>query len=443
LHKKEYLNKWIRLLISALIFGFLFYKFGCQSAFMDSDEYTQMSFQVSGGYPLFLLVFRKIFGEERYFTFVSLFQNALAVFAVWFVAEELGEKVKLPQFMRYLGTIGFAAPFIGTYFMSSNAVVLSCSILTEGITYPLYYILLAFMFRIMFTQQMSAYVIAGMISGMLILTRPQMIIPFIVVLVVSFVNGFKDGKIFSLIIEIVLVISIVIGGTYLYGNLSQKGENSLNSATILTNLVCVSEAEDASLFEPKEAEIFTNIWNKADETGYIVDSGVINPLKRAVLIENAHDRLKTDIIFSSMYEYAINEMGITDYAEQSVVLKTWMRDMSAGLLKEHPISYIYSWLSLSLIGLIRTNAIYNTLFAIVSLVLYVLYIILLKISSNQEEDVIYRVGRVTLVLIVANALGVATMIMCISRYMVYNMALFYFALMCLGYSLIKKVRNHG
>ncbi len=437
------MNKWIRLIIPITIFGFLFCIFGCQSLFLDSDEYTLMSAQVSGGYPLFLLVFRKIFGEDNYFTFVSLFQNMLAAFAVWFLSEKIGDCLNCPETIRYLGTVCFAAPFIGTYFMSSNGVVLSCSILTEGLSYPLYYIMIAFMLGIMFGNGWTTFVCSGVIGGILTLIRPQMVIPIIVLTIVSAANAIKVRKALYLILEIVITVTIVICGSLYYKSISKKGANSLNSATVLTNLMCISERTDADSFEVEESEVFIRIWNRAYEAGYIIDSNLANPFSRAVAIENAHDRLKTDIIFSSMYEYAINEKGIVDNAEQSVILKSWADDMSRILFRRHWGAYLYGWFSLGLIGLVRTNAIYRIGLIIVSAALYAIYLWILCYCKKKEKDSLYRVGLVTLILIVTNAFGVATIIMCISRYMVYNMPLFYFMLMCMMYSVIKEARKHG
>ncbi len=436
-------NKWIRLVISTAIFGTLFLIFGCQNSFLDSDEYTLMSAQVSGGYPLFLLAFRKIFGEENYFTFVSLLQNMLAAFAVWFLSEKIGDYLKCSETVRCLGTVCFAAPFIGTYFMSSNGVVLSCSILTEGLSYPLYYILIAFMLRVMFEHDYTAYIGAGVIGGILTLVRPQMAIPLTTVVIVSVVNAIRRRKYLYPVLEIMLAAIVIIGGSIYYRDISQKGKNSLNSATILTNLMCVSERTDDDSFEGEESEVFIRIWERASEAGYIIDSDVINPFSRAVAIENAHDRLKTDIMLSSMYEYTINEKGITDNAEQSVILKTWADDMSRILFRRHLGSYLYGWFSLGLIGLVRTNAIYRNGLIVVSAALYAIYIFLMHSCKKKGKEDLYRIGQVTIILITANAFGVATIIMCISRYMVYNMSLFYFILMCMSFSAIEKERKHG
>ncbi len=441
--KAHSVNKWIRLIISAAAFGTLFLIFGCQNSFLDSDEYTQMSAQVSGGYPLFLLAFRKVWGQENYFIFVSLFQNILAAFAVWFLSEKLGEYLECPEVIRFLGTLCFAAPFIGTYFMSSNGVVLSCSILTEGLSYPLYYIMLAFMLGVMFEHNLTAYVGAGITGGILTLVRPQMAIPLMVVAIVSIMNGVRKQKLLYIFLEMVIAATLIAGGNSYYKAISQKGENSLNSATVLTNLICISERKDADFFEGEESEVFIRIWDKANEAGYIIDSDVINPFSRAVAIENAHDRLKTDIMLSSMYEYAINEKGITDNAEQSVILRTWADDMSIALFRRHIGAYLYDWFSLGLIGLVRTNAIYRIGLIVVSAALYAVYTWLLNSCKKKGRVSLYRTGLVTLVLIVTNAFGVATIIMCISRYMVYNMALFYFILLCMGYSTIEKERKHG
>lgn len=438
---KNMIHKRIRLLLSLIAFGIMLYAFGNQSSFLDSDEYITMSSQVSGGYPLFLFAIRQVFGEDNYLNYVSLLQNCLAAFAVWFLAEEIF-KGFYPQMIKYVGELIVFAPFVGTYFMSNNNVVLTCSVLTEGLSYPLFYITVGIMIKVLRSPKNIEYTACGVTGGVMILVRPQLAISFAVIAFACARSAMEMKKLKMALIEIVIAVGVILSGSLFYSSIRQGGENILNSGTALTNLICISDSTDSALFYDEEAEIFRRIWIKAKENHYLLEGQEINPLERAITIEKVHDKLKTDVIFSCMYDFAINEKGIIGDIEQSIALKKWINDLRAKLFWSHLPGYIWNWIGLGIVGLIRSNAMFTPALSIISIALYAIYIFLLHKVKERDKHT-YIVAHIVLALIVTNAFGVATIIMCISRYMVYNLPLFYCSMLCLLYSLVGKEGENG
>lgn len=433
--KSHGLNRWIRLALSSAVFLVLVIWFGNQSSFLDSDEYLNMSVQVAPGYPFFLMAVKSLFGENLFLTAVSVIQSALAAFSVWIVSEKLGELFKSKELTVYLFEILFISPYIGTIFASRNGVVISCAILTEGLTLALYYVILALVFELLIVPQKPAVIWLGVIIGLLITVRPQMAVPGLIIGIFAYVNaeGKSIKKTFLLAgLSCALILTV---SNAAYRKVSTGGTNSLNSATALTNLIVISDEKDSELFDEPESTIFTKIRNKTAELGFISSEKIESPFERARFLENAHDEVKISAVFSSMYEYAINECNVTDVTEQSGMLKTWMNNMIPSLLRVHFIEYVYGVFCLGIVGLIRTNSVFSGVLSLFSLLMYGLYGFTWYKAKRKGDTLTCKLAGLTAVLILANAFSVATVIMCISRYMIYNMSLFYCVLLLLMISL--------
>lgn len=419
------LPKYIRLIFSLLFFIALFCLFGNKNEFPDSDAYTGMSIQVVPGYPLFLWFFRIIFGDG-YIRIVSLAQNILAAVASWFVVEELGRNLKCRQIVLNIGLLVFIVPYVGTAFLSNSGLILSCALLTEGITLPLYYLLLAFMLKLLYDKDIAGYVGTGIVGGYLVLTRAQMFVPVMIIIIMGIIIAVRSKRQYLLIMQIVIIAVIYIGGNILYKANATGSSNTLGKATALTNLLCSVSREDAELFEGEERIIFDTMMDKLEEGNYFLDSH--NPIERAVKIEAIHDDVKCDVLTSTMYQYVGDVKGIYEVDRQNDILAGYMDDYIYKLLPRHIGAIIYNTLSLTIIGIIRTNAVNVFPISVFSLILYVLFIIL-WLRSIKIKRSYAKLSGITLLLVVTNALGVASCIMCLSRYMIYNMSLFYFMLM--------------
>jgi len=431
-------NKWIRLFVCLIFFLTLFLVFGVRSDFPDTDEYTGMSIQVSAGYPLFLLLNKKIFGTG-FLSAAVVIQNLLAAFSVWHIVEQTGTLLKCAEWVKNLGIVIFIAPFIGTTFLSNSGMVLSCSILTEGITLPLYYLLLAYLIKTMFKPEVRTYISLGLVAGCLIITRSQMMISCLLVLIICSIKSIKIKKIWYCILQAVLALCIYFGANAFYKANSEGSVNTLNKATILTNLMCSSTEEDALLFEGEERVIYERIIEKLEENDYLVKDA--NPIQRAVRIENVHDYAKNGVIYSVMYEHLIYECGITDYEKQSVAIDAYLDEFMRKLFFNHPGIAVYNTFCLGIIGLIRTNGINVFPINVFSVLMYLTFVILIIALRNKRCEDRLGLARVTLLLVICNALGVATIIMCLSRYMIYNMSLFYFALLLMIESILKREKK--
>ena len=411
--------------------------FGNKNEFPDSDAYTGMSIQVVPGYPLFLWLFRSIFGDG-YIRIVSLAQNLLAAFASWFVVEELGRSLKCRQIVLNLGLIIFIVPYVGTAFLSNSGLILSCALLTEGITLPLYYLLLAFMLKLLCDKGLSGYLGTGIVGGYLVLTRAQMFVPVIIIIIIGIIMAVRGGRKYLWIIQMLIIAVIYIGGTILYKANATGSSNTLGKATALTNLLCSVSPEDGYLFDGEEKIIFDTMMYKLKEGNYFLDS--YKPIERAVKIEEIHDDVKCDVLTSTMYQYVGDVKGIYEVDRQNDILAGYMDDYIYKLAPRHIGVIVYNTICLTIIGIIRTNAVNVFPINIFSFLMYLLFIVL-WIKDIRKDKKYSLIAGITLLLVVTNALGVASCIMCLSRYMIYNMSLFYFVLLAMLCDLVFKKQD--
>lgn len=431
-------NKYVRLLITLSGFITVMILFGYQAGFAGADEYTTMSSQVSAGYPLFLLAIRKIVGVSKYFWTVSLIQNIIAGLGVWFVAESLSDYVELPQWLKYVSMLCFATPYFVPAFLQESEMVISCAILPEGITLSLYYIMLGLLGRIMEEGEIGWYISIGFALGILSLIKPQMMIACLIIIVIVLAKGVSFDKLRFSFISIVIGVAVLVGGNALYKTMAVGGEGTYNVATAVTNVFCVSDEEDAELFKNDEKVVFERIIAKLKDKNYTMPEHTYDPLRRAEHLEQVHDSTKNDVIYSTIYEYLKNEKGITNYKEQSKYVKAMLYDYLLKLSHKHPLRFLINCFGLGIVGLVRTNASYAFPYTLVSVYIYILFFAFRELCWKKDANKSISLSRITLALVLANAFGVATVIICLPQYMMFNFSLFYFSLISLMYSATKQ-----
>ena len=157
--------------------------------------------------------------------------------------------------------------------------------------------------------------------------------------------------------------------------------------------------------------------------GYNVEPD-LNLIERGMDIEKAHDYIKFTAFGNAIYkEYG--KLNITDEVEKSIYSDKIARKLSKVLIKTHIGRWLEGYISLCIQGYIRTVAYapQSILMRIFTLVITILYFAGLFLFRKNKDVLIYLL--ITLISILGIVLSTSLVIMCMTRYMVYNFVVFY------------------
>ena len=153
-------------------------------------------------------------------------------------------------------------------------------------------------------------------------------------------------------------------------------------------------------------------------------------LARAAHHEECHDTLNFDYFAVVAKEYVTETTGITveDYQRMMVEVDKVASALMAELLPQVLPRYVYNYVSMVMMGFVRSVAFVHPIFNWYSLIVYMAAIMLtgfvwLKKRNSKAAPFMALV----LLMITGNVTGTSLMIQCISRYMLYNLPLFYMA----------------
>lgn len=152
---------------------------------------------------------------------------------------------------------------------------------------------------------------------------------------------------------------------------------------------------------------------------------------RAYHYEEYYDVIGFEIQQPTLFGYA-QQKGIADDEILNEVVRVAAqmdRELLPGLLGAYVSNYFATVVS----GLTRSVSASGTVMGVYSAIIYLLAVILvLYLYKKDRQSKAALLMLFALLMICANVFATALLIMCLSRYMIYNTALFYIAgLMCL------------
>lgn len=444
--KIEYKNMLV-LGICILFYGFFCLYYGVQIC-ADSNSYINMTSAREPVYPLFLALFRMIFGEAYYLNAVVFVQNMMMAVAVWLLVMWLKNKFSFRWWAVAVMVVFHFAVALLCQFAAGRSSIYPNSILTEGITLSLWLFFVYFLLQALFSMKIKWVICALVLSAVMMDTRKQMAITYIVLfftLALGWIKRSGYWKKMGLTIGMILLsIGVAIAGTRMY-NLVLRGEfaqNTRDMNLVLTTTLYVADVEDAALIEEEAVRVLF------EETMEILDEKecnyqYANPGWRNLEAHyGAHyDMITIDTTANGFINYAI-ERGFAPGLDAEQEADRMSGVIVKSLLLDNIGTYLKVYLASMGNGLINTVAKRHALLDYYALLVYVLFIGLTVESMRKKET--RAAGLVALTVlcgILVNVGVAAALIFCQTRYMIYNMALFYMALFLMGYENAKVLKK--
>lgn len=440
------IRKWKKFpfswLLPVLFFAAL-WLFGTTGIYNDSNQYIAMHIHREPLYSFFLWIFRSLFGETKYLDIVRFLQNGLAAFSVIWLAESLKKRFGFGQWMEALVCLTLLAPHIITPVFSASGLVLSNGVISEALGLPLFYLFTAQCMKMVYTRQRGAALSSLLLSLFLSLVRGQMMFTILLWLVFAGAVVIAEKKKLTKRLLICVVCTALAFGTRTLlvksYNLVFNGyfiNNTFGSVGLLANILYAADEEDAERIADQDTRaMFELSYRLAKEQGATYQDAPEGFFNRAAHLEKWHDAIKFEMIEEPWRQLHDRE-GFTDYIPENVESDRIAGEIISSIFPAVFGRWLYDYLALALYGLIRSIAVVHPLFNWYALAAYLTYIVLAAVlwRKNHGSAAVW-LAAFSLLAVLANVFATSMIIMCLSRYVIYGLPLFYISGLMLLYEL--------
>ena len=440
------IRKWKKFpfswLIPVLFFAAL-WLLGTTGIYNDSNQYIAMHIHREPLYSFFLWIFRSLFGETKYLDIVRFLQNGLAAFSVIWLAESLKKRFDFGQWMEALVCLILLAPHIITPVFSASGLVLSNGVISEALGLPLFYLFTAQCMKMVYTRQRGAALSSLLLSLFLSLVRGQMMFTILLWLVFAGAVVIVEKKKLAKRLLICVVCTALAFGTRTLlvksYNLVFNGyfiNNTFGSVGLLANILYASDEEDAKRIADQDARVMFELsYRLAKEQGATYQDAPEGFFNRAAHLEKWHDAIKFEMIEEPWRQLHDRE-GFIDYIPENVESDRIAATIRKSLLPAVLGRWLYDYLALACYGLIRSIAVVHPLLNWYALTAYLAYIVLAALAwrKNHNSNAVW-LAAFSLLAVLANVFATSMIIMCLSRYVIYGLPLFYVSGLMLLYEL--------
>lgn len=440
------IRKWKKFpfswLLPVLFFAAL-WLLGTTGIYNDSNQYIAMHIHREPLYSFFLWIFRSLFGETKYLDIVRFLQNGLAAFSVIWLAESLKKRFAFGQWMEALVCLILLAPHIITPVFSASGLVLSNGVISEALGLPLFYLFTAQCMKMVYTRQRGAALSSLLLSLFLSLVRGQMMFTILLWLVFAgAVVIVEKKKLAKRLLICVVCIALAFGTRTLLVksyNLVFNGyfiNNTFGSVGLLANILYAADEEDAERIVDRDARVMFELsYRLAKEQGATYQDAPEGFFNRAAHLEKWHDAIKFEMIEEPWRQLHDRE-GFIDYIPENVESDRIAATIVKSLLPAVLGRWLYDYLALACYGLIRSIAVVHPLLNWYALTAYLAYIVLAALAwrKNHNSNAVW-LAAFSLLAVLANVFATSMIIMCLSRYVIYGLPLFYVSGLMLLYEL--------
>ena len=440
------IRKWKKFpfswLLPVLFFAAL-WLLGTTGIYNDSNQYIAMHIHREPLYSFFLWIFRSLFGETKYLDIVRFLQNGLAAFSVIWLAESLKKRFDFGQWMEALVCLILLAPHIITPVFSASGLVLSNGVISEALGLPLFYLFTAQCMKMVYTRQRGAALSSLLLSLFLSLVRGQMMFTILLWLVFAGAVVIVEKKKLAKRLLICVVCTALAFGTRTLlvksYNLVFNGyfiNNTFGSVGLLANILYAADEEDAKRIADQDARVMFELsYRLAKEQGATYQDAPEGFFNRAAHLEKWHDAIKFEMIEEPWRQLHDRE-GFIDYIPENVESDRIAATIGKSLLPAVLGRWLYDYLALACYGLIRSIAVVHPLLNWYALTAYLAYIVLAALAwrKNHNSNAVW-LAAFSLLAVLANVFATSMIIMCLSRYVIYGLPLFYVSGLMLLYEL--------
>lgn len=442
--------------IFAVFFGFLLVT-GEPIYTGDTFQHENQMVMREPGYAL-LIQFLRFLSPGDHYQIIIVLQNLLAVVTNTAVIAFVRKRFRLNMWVSLLFTGILLVPHIMTPVFSSMHLVLTNTLMTEGILFSIYPLVFMSLLDMMWSGKPAGRKSFGTLALFLLisLVRGQMMVLFVVWFVVAYVLAVRNGiavtnrvqgrsntfelaeniaKQGLLAILAAFVVAFAARSLVIHVyNYCEQGlfvDTASGKAMSFANVLYVADREDGEAIDDDALRaLFYEMYDSADADKMNYKYASPGILNKAAYHEQCHDALNFTYFGEPAKRYVGETQGIyaDRYQELMIAVDEVAAEISAELMPRVAGRYVMNYFYVTALGFIRTVAYENTILAWYTIAIYITAVVLMVLLWKRNPG--SRAASfmaVVLLTIAGNVCATALMIQCISRYMIYNLPLFYMA----------------
>lgn len=425
--------------IAVLFFTVLY--FSSEALFTgDTNGYEWQLITREPVYSLLVKLVREVsqieFPDYRFL--IKLIQNILAACSVIFFVRQVRRIFELRTMVILGVTLLLLAPHIATPIAAESGMILTNAILTEGITISLMYFFMACLLNMLFYERKGSAFGALLLALIMSMTRGQLMPLLIIWGIVAGVVVLKKRAWRKFIWIFFALFLCFMARSYLTKayNYSEWGyfvPTASGSTTIVSNVLYYSDREAGENLPTEQLqEIFYEVYDKMEQNKANYKYAPDGMIERGHYHEKYHDTIKFDYFTPAVEKYLAAEGNIdtTDYSTMMIATDEIAVIFRNALLPSCFFEYIKGYLSVAAFGFIRTVSIVRPFFTIYAFIMYLSAIaatVYLFMKNRESKAMQFMI--LVLLCICANVFATALVIPCFERYMIYQLPLFYIALL--------------
>ena len=423
-------------LVFAVFFGFLLIT-GEPQYLGDSFQH-EMQFVTREPVYALLLQFLRFLSPKHHYELIILVQNILAIVANTIFVCVLRRLLNLKWYMLPVMIVILLAPHIMTPLASASGMVITNSLLSEGISYSLYLFFILHILKAVWSRNIlgkdSLFAFFWAIGVSLVRGQFMVLILvwFLAMAIIAFLQKkWKQIAIFVVMLAVAFVGRGLLVKTYNYCEQGLFVDTASGKAMSVANVLYVADREDGeAITDEGLRELFYEIYDRAYADGMNYQFSPDGLLARAAHHEECHDSLNFDYFAIAAKEYVTETTGVTveDYQLMMVEVDKVASALMSELLPQVVVKYAYNYVAMVLMGFVRSVAMVHPIFNWYALAIYLIAMILtIFVWVKKHDSKAAPFMALVLLMITGNVTGTSLMIQCISRYMLYNLPLFYLA----------------
>ena len=423
-------------LVFAVFFGFLLIT--GEPLYLGDSFQHEMQFVTREPVYALLIQFLRFLSPEHHYELIILVQNILAIVANTIFVCVLRRLLNLKWYMLPVMIVILLAPHIMTPLASASGMVSTNSLLSEGISYSLYLFFILHILKAVWSRNIlgkdSLFAFFWAIGVSLVRGQFMVLILvwFLAMAIIAFLQKkWKQIAIFVVMLAVAFVGRGLLVKTYNYCEQGLFVDTASGKAMSVANVLYVADREDGeAITDDGLRELFYEIYDRVYADGMNYQFSPDGLLARAAHHEECHDSLNFDYFAIAAKEYVTENTGVTveDYQLMMVEVDKVASALMSELLPQVVVKYAYNYVAMVLMGFVRSVAMVHPIFNWYALAIYLIAMILtIFVWVKKHDSKAAPFMALVLLMITGNVTGTSLMIQCISRYMLYNLPLFYLA----------------
>ena len=417
----------------------------------DSESYLTMSLAREPLYPLFLAGVRALFGRgggERWLLAAVLLQSLLAAFSGWAFVRLSCRRLGFGRVRALVLGGCVLLPSLLCRFLARRHSKYSCAILSEALAMPLYLLFFACLADYVLGGGRRRLVQAALLALLLIGVRKQMLICLPLLMLGLLLRGLREHKLRrKLLASLLLAAALLLGNALIDRayNLALRGQavrHTGDARFISTMLLYTAEESDGAAIPDAELRaLFAQILRRAEQGKLTRRSAPAGWYGRSLHFMNSYDPIQYDCLRDTVEPWAAAHSETPTATEREI--DRFYDGMNTALLPGGLPRLLRVAGDSALMGLVTSVLMMHRLLVWAALPLYAGYVLLLirSLRRGRRDEAVYALLGLAAILL--NTALVSLTIFCQSRYMLYNMPVFYAGLYLLLPGLPGRGREGG